>query len=602
MIFLHKHGHHAVPNDAVRSYPNGQAMPLWAACGFGPGEYYPADPPLGPFRYLFRDAPEAPHGPDTTAALDRLADTMVEAPAPANHPSSIAPVMTYLGQFIDHDVTANTDREVGLSRIDVDDVEPAARALVESGLGNIREGALNLDSVYGGAVLQGEFARKLSDAMRFPFDRSKLWAGTVVDTGNGSIPIPTDPARDLLRLDRLLKGNGSPISEDDIRDLPESLREMFVNADGSLRVQRAIIGDPRNDENLVVAQLHLAFIRMHNSIVDTAHLHGGPAGGDADALFDWARRELTSIYQWLVVHAYLPAVCDPGVVDAVIAQQAPLYRRLFADPDPALTAGRLPLPLEFSVAAFRFGHSMVRASYDWSRLFGRGIQGSTPLLDRAPFELLFAFTGGAATPMPLADGSGSAPRLPAHWPVEWERLVGPADPAALDRSARPIDTLLAPPLADLANEDDGDVTVGVMRHLARRNLRRGHRLNLPSAQACLAGIEARTGDVLPRLTVEQLKSGAGAQALEDGGFVTDTPLWFYVLKEAEVLGVGGRLGPLGSRLIAETLVGLLVHDPDSVWHRPGSGTDGRWHPRDGARPRGQIVDSLPAFFRGAGLM
>lgn len=600
MIYLNGHGHGAVPSDAQRAYRASCVMPLWAACGFGAAEYYPETPTLGPFRYFFPDAPSVPHCNSTTEALDALGAAMIEQTPPPSGASLIPPVMTYLGQFIDHDITANTDREAGLSMIDAIDVVPARRDSVLTGLGNLREGALNLDSVYGGAVLQGQFAEHMRAALRFPRDRSKLWIGTDVDVGFDAIPLPEDPARDLLRLDRLLSGNGSPVSEEDIRALPDPLRGLFVNADGSLRRQRAIIADPRNDENLVVAQLHLAFLRQHNRIVDVAHHHGGPVG-DADALFDWARGALTDIYQWLVLHAYLPSICDPDVLAQVIAERAPLYRRLFAEKGDWGRPGVLPMPLEFSVAAFRFGHSMVRGSYDWSRAFGEPAAGSQNLLDRASFQQLFAFTGGAREPMPVP-GSGSAPRLPSHWPVEWARLAGPIDPAFPDRAARPIDTFLAVPLAAMENEEPGAITGAVMQHLAQRNLRRGHRLSIPTAQSCLAAFAEQTGTAMASLTRQELLHGTTGRALEAGAFDRDTPLWFYVLKEAEVLGRLGRLGPLGSRLVAETLVGLLVHDPTSIWHQKGSGEDGRWHPRDGARPGGIVVDSMPAFFRAAGVM
>ncbi len=486
MIFLNRHGHMAVTDCEADRYDGRKVMPASQACGFGTHEDY-GDVAFGPFDYFFPDAPPVHHSTGATALLDTLADAMVETASGAET-SRIPPAFTYLGQFIDHDITANTDREAGLSIIDVDEVMPVDRDTVIRGLGNLRAGALNLDSLYGGGPNQGAFARTLASVLRFPGDRAKLWVGEAFDAGFGEIPVPADPARDLLRLGRVMREPDAQLTEAKLRALPEPLRGLFFNKDGSLKIQRAIIGDARNDENLAVAQLHLAFVRFHNKVVDEAHLHLADSH-NREAVFAWARRMVTWHYQWLVLHVYLPTICDPGIVSDVIAAGAPLYWRFLARvghhrPD------LMPLPLEFSVAAFRFGHSLARASYDWNRLFGRPADGSAPLSRRATFVQLFEFTGDAAAPMPLP-GGGSSPQLPAQWPVEWSRFALPVPDDMPDRSARPIDTQLALPLSDMVNQDPG-----VLRHLARRNLRRGLRLNIPSAQSCAAALaSAARGNV-----------------------------------------------------------------------------------------------------------
>ncbi len=596
MIFLNKHGRTAVPDGTTDAYGADGAMPVSQACGYTESGAYGA-PEFGPFDYFFREAPDLPHSPGTTARLDALADAMVEQDPEEADDSRIPPVITYLGQFIDHDITANTDREVGLSVIDVPEVAPMDRATVVQGIGNLRAGALNLDSLYGGGPIQGPFSERMAEALRFPPDRAKLWVGTLSETGFGSVPLPNDPAGDLLRLGRILREPHRVFTEDEIKALPAPLREMFVNADGTLRIQRAIIGDPRNDENLALSQLHLAFVRFHNRVVDEAGQHLADTT-DREAVFAWARRMVTWVYQWIVLHEYLPTICDPDTVADVMARGAPLYsafRARVQAPRPDL----MPMPLEFSVAAFRFGHSMVRATYDWNRFFGRAVPGITPFTPGATMAQLFEFTGGAPVPMPLPDASGSTDRLPTQWPVEWDRFARPVTQAFPDRAARRIDTLLALPLSDLANEGEP----GILRHLARRNLRRGHRLNIPSAQACLEGVNGLLGADMPMLTVDDLCSHpATGEALRAGGFVSATPLWFYVLKEAEILGSGGRLGPLGSRLVAETLVGLAVHDPTSFWNQAGSDANGRWHPQDGVRPTGAPIIGIAGLLHAAGVL
>ncbi len=542
---------------------------------------------VGAFAYFFPEAP--PLGVCANVdALDRLADAMVEPQGMPEASVPIPAVLTYFGQFVDHDMTAGTDRDEGLSVIDTPNLTPLPRAKVVRDRVNQRMGALNLDSLYGDPADPGPFPVPMHELLRAPFDRAKMWLGTTSDAGFGAVPLPADPGADLLRVGRLLREPHRKLTIDDLRALPEPARGAFVNDDGSIRLHRALIGDARNDENLIVAQLHLAFLRFHNRVVDSA------TRGSPDERFIQAQKLVRWHYQWLVIREFLPTICDPEVVLATIADDARLYRRLVAA-SPVPAPGLLPMPLEFSVAAFRFGHSMVRSSYDWNRFFGRPVDGVRPLVDRAPFRLLFDFTGGGGMPAP--DGT-AMPRLPQHWVVEWDRLAK-TPPDFPDQAARPIDTALAEPLADLGAAPGG---LGVvLRHLARRNLRRGLRLNIPSAQACIAGVEAATGQRIRPLAPEVLRSGSTGDAVREGGFDRETPLWFYVLKEAEVVGRGARLGPLGSRLVAETLVGAVVKDPASYWWQRGS-DGGRWHPRDGAKPAGEIVDGIAPLLRAAGVL
>ena len=557
-------------------------------------------PEGGDFDYLFPDATDTACTAATVARLDALADRMAETPpdaAPQN--SSIPPILTYFGQFIDHDITAGTDRETGLSLIGAADFQPQPRAAVRSGLTNLRLGWLGLDSVYGGTLGQSDFARKLAGLLRFPGDRAKMWIAHPADAGGDPpqrVPVPADGAADLLRLGRLLDGPAAPVTVDELRALPEPLRSTFVNPDGAPRVQRAIIGDARNDENLIVAQLHLAFLRFHNRIVDCCDDRAVQSAG-REAVFGWARTRVRYHYQWLVLNRFLPDICDPEIVRRTLAAGAPLYAELRRRH--AGTNGKPPVPLEFAVAAYRFGHSMVRAGYDFNRFFGRPAGGSRPSLSRAPFELLFAFTGGGRPPMPRPgpDG-GSFDKLPSNWVIEWERFALAPSGDMPDRSARRIDTALAPPLLEMTNEPDRPAAV--FQHLARRNLRRGYRLNISSGQDCVRAVNDRLGVGIVPLSEDELLSGATGPAIADG-LLAHTPLWFYVLKEAEARADGEHLGPLGSYLVADTIAGLIFGDRRSYWHQPGS-DGGRWHPRDGVRPAGEVVDSLPAFLRAALLL
>ncbi len=601
MILHPGHGITVVPDGAEESF-SVRTMPVSLVCGFGAG-CKPADATrFGVFDYLFPDAATVQHSSETTEHLDALAQAMVQQAPDEDQNSSIAPVFTYFGQFIDHDIAANMDREPGLSIIDTPEIVPVPRADVAAGLSNLRAGALNLDSLHGGGLQQGEIARKFDQALRCPTNRAKLWAGTVAPSDFDPIPIPTDPkdkARDILRMDRFLEDDDQVLTLDFFKSLPPDLRKLYIHPDGTPRRQRAIIGDLRNDENLAISQFHLAMVRLHNRFIDHAPKHGDAPLGDENALFDWGRRMLSWHYQWLVVNAYLPAICNPSTLEQVLETGAPSYTRFFArhgaQPD-----GRMPMPLEFSAATFRFAHSMVRDAYDWNRLFGspRG----QPLTDEASFRQLFAFTGNGehpmAAPVDMNTFGPSAPRLPQHWPIEWARFVHPPTPDTPRRSARKIDTKIAVNLGQMANEEPG--ASGMMAQLAARNLRRGHKLNLPSAQACLAALAEEDGITLSQLSPAEISRGEMRETIIKAGFDQATPLWFYVLKEAEVLGKDGRLGPLGSWLVADTLLGLVIQDPASYWH--ATPRKGAWHPRDGVRPDGIVIDSMARMMDAARIL
>lgn len=590
MLFSLGHGQHVAEGKAARDpdLPSSVQKPMSAVCPHMASAYQSA-PALqtanggetgmistaeigsetGRFGYLFADADPLPEDPDIGAKLDALAATMVEAQGdPGENNSAIPPVFTYFGQFIDHDITANTDRSAGMSRLD-GPLNPIGRADVEKGIGNLRDGSLGLDSLYGDTLGQGSFATRLAQLMRFPGNGAKMRLARCAPIGD-PIPIPSmldqsDRATDLLRLGFLIDNN--LITVDELQDLDSDTRGIYLDTDGNPIRSRAIIGDNRNDENLLVAQMQVMFLRFHNKLADAT-------GGRS---FDKARRLTRWHYQWLVVNQYLPTVCDPDIVKEVIDLEAPLYSGFF---DKYATYGpKLPMPLEFSVAGFRFGHSMIRGAYDHNRAFGTAVEGFEHNIDISPFDLLFAFTGDGGMPAALpTDPANTSGQLPQRWVIEWDRFVK-TDPAHPQRAARKIDTIIAPPLAELSNAandiSDADLKA-LFKHLARRNLRRGYLLSLPTAQACIAAIGCSGFKDFRVLTAEELRSGSDErrQAVEDGGFDVATPLWFYILKEAEVIGGGEHLGPLGSHIVANTLIGLIVHDPESYWNADM----GQWSP------------------------
>ncbi len=478
---------------------------------------------------------------NTVAQLNALGAAMIEQPdgAPSNSP--IPPVHTYWGQFVDHDLTAATDNDTAISIRD-EVLPPLPADEVRAKLKNARQPALNLDSLYG----DGPFAPPPAlGKIAVPYqegDRAKLAIGTLTPTNRG-VRIP--PVDDMAR------------------DLPRNAGKV------------ALIGDGRNDENLIVAQLHLAFLRFHNAAVDWVRANE-PERAGVGAVFRRARDLTRWAYQWITIHDFLATVTASGTVDEVHDEDL----LGLADRD------RTYMPLEFSVAAYRFGHSMVRGAYDWNRNFGRPGNNGLPT---APFGLLFLFTG--------TGGLGGDPTLPTNWPVEWDRLVDP-DSLFADRFARRIDTQLAPPLADMVNQVEPGMPPGriadLLKHLARRNLLRGYRLRLPTGQAAADALGITPMDK------DQLTAGLSQgilDALTTGAMLDRTPLWFYVLREAEVLAGGNTLGPVGSRIVAATIIDQVRHDPTSYMAQPS------WSPAAGVRlPDGSPVTSIRGFLRFAGVL
>jgi hypothetical protein len=477
-------------------------------------------------------------------ALNALGVAMVEQDQ--NDPqlnSPIPPIYTYWGQFIDHDLTANTDRDSEISDITPEDLQALDPEHVRTNLRNLREPALNLDAVYGDGPTF--FGRPRTAAADF-YVGPKFFIGEV-DTSPGIPGVLIPPVTDLHR------------------DLPR-------------RNKIALIADGRNDENLIVAQLHLAFLRFHNAVVDwvreheRAHAHGR---SDDAAVFARARQLTEWHYQWLVVNDFLATVAKRGVAENVLNN---------GDPRFAPRDGEVFMPLEFSVAGFRFGHSMVRGTYDYNRNFGKpGLN----VLPTAAFNLLFTFTGDG--------GLGGGPTLPFNWVIEWDRFV---DKGGLDveRFARKLDTFIAPPLASMRNQGTGadEPLRSLLKHLARRNLLRGYHLSIPTGQAV-----AEELGITP-LDKNQL-ADEGSQLrtiLEDAGFLDRTPLWYYVLREAQVDEAGRTLSDLGSRLVCETIIGQVRHDPTSYLR-----SEREWTPDDGVKlPNGGAIASINDFLRFAGVL
>lgn len=351
--------------------------------------------------------------------------------------------------------------------------------------------------------------------------------------GGSALGRPTDVARSRnLRNPRLdldsVYGGGPLLSPElyrrsPIRFIVESggqFEDVPRRKDGS-----AVIAEPRNDENLIVNGLHAAFLLFHNAVAD--RMEAGRRR--RHVAFDDVRRAVTWHWQWIVWNEYLPQIVGRSVLDDLTAVGA----RFFKPARPAI-------PVEFQGAAFRFGHSQVRPSYR-ANLAG---DGGKPF-----FALVFDLADVAsADPNSLVGGKRS-PRRFIGWQTFFDFGDGQVKPN------KRIDTRISSPLFRLPSgvidlPSGGDVGP---TSLATRNLLRHVTWGMPSGQAVAQRIGA------PVL--------AAADLADFGSFGHDldrsTPLWLYVLREADVIEDGLRLGPVGARIVAEVIHVLLKSDRGS---------------------------------------
>ncbi len=444
-----------------------------------------------------------PTSSQTVKDLKHLGRTMQDADAlGATHDSPVPAVYTYFGQFVDHDITLEaqtTNLGTSVAKLVASDMAPQSLAEVRE-LKNVRSAALDLDSLYG------------APAPADPANAAKMKLGKVADTGSTDLPFK------------------KPRGKTKDNDLPRR-----GTSSDKLKDREALIGDPRNDENTIIAQLHLAFLKAHNALVDEGRTKAQ------------ARRVLRQHYQHIVVHDYLKRIVDPAIVNKIVKDGNQWFNAL-GEP--------FFMPLEFAVAAFRFGHTMIRGLYDFNLNFNTsGDDGTFP----ADVNQLFTFTA-------LSGELGEFKTLPHNWIIEWERIVDGAKGKA--GKARKFDTALATAggsLFALTSETGEPATPPPdAPRLAVRNLLRGYRLRMPTGQA----VAKHMG--LPVLTAAQLRATAinNQQRERLEPFVTRTPLWYYLLAEAKHHG-GNRLGPVGGTIVAEVLIGLVRRSTDSILSVPG---------------------------------
>jgi len=474
----------------------------------------------GRFGRMFPQVKAADFGANEAAwteHLKPLARAMVsEFDAPKDGPDSeesgIPALYTYLGQFIDHDIT-------------FDPSSSFQKAKDPNALTDYRSPAFDLDNVYG----------------RGPGDQPYMYQANGVSFALG---------------DSLQLGN------------PPGAHDLYRSVDG-----RAVIGDPRNDENAIVSQLQGLFHRFHNRLMADA-----PATEDG---FNAVRREVTFHYQYVVLHDFLPRIVSESVLEQLQTrgrydEKKLRYFRPQDSHDPFL-------PVEFSGAAYRLGHSMVRPGY---RLNDATL---VPIFPVAPKDR-----------PGFPEGLTGFRRMISDWGIDWGRFIDVGEPRRYDADpqdkndqannlsrfkrlqfAYRLDTSLVDPL--------GSLPAAVAAHpasLALRNLIRGAQLGLPSGQDVARALELpvlEDKDILIGQAVDENPQLQSIAAIGAGRFKGKCPLWTYILAEAalhkkmidvpvaENVGKAGsvrigtpQLGPVGGRIVAEVFLGLIFADPLSL--------------------------------------
>jgi Animal haem peroxidase len=302
----------------------------------------------------------------------------------------------------------------------------------------------------------------------------------------------------------------------------------------------AIIGDPRDDENLVTSQLHLAFRKFHNKLVDYVRDEQGLS--NLDQVFREAQRLCRWHYQWMVLHDFLPRIVGHDVVDSILQERDNAPAKVKLDFYKPKNPKKPMMPVEFAVAAYRFGHSMLRSGYVINEQ-GKG-------------AVLF---GNTPTDSNL---NGRRP-IPANLVIFWPHFFEIPDKTSTpENSARPIDGHLSGPLFDLPEtivpkpKPEDPPSVPHVTSLAKRNLLRGKMLGLASGQRVA---QEMGEEVLSNAQLNERDPQIG----NDPGWGGQAPLWFYILKEAELQHGGKQLGAVGGRIVAEVFVGLLERDKNS---------------------------------------
>ena len=421
------------------------------------------------------------------AALLGGAGSIMHDTSDSSADSGIPAAYTFFAQFVDHDITLDTTTALHGKELNKAEI---------SKLPNLRSASLDLDCVYG-------FGPEASPFQYDPSQPGRMLVGSEVD------------------------GVSNP------NDLPRN------------SVGRALIGDPRNDENIFVSQLQLLFIRFHNRRLIGRN-------------FEEAQKDVRYHYQYIVLNDFLKRVCDediynfaqPKIVEN--ARKAPKHRD-YPFCNLLDKCGRICMPAEFSVAAYRFGHTMVRSVYP--------VNEDYPAIEL--FDERFGTLGFGQVPLKLT--------------VDWRFLLDVQDCFPYVKS-KAIDHLLADELIHLPDPVVGRNAPNNDRSLAFRNLLRGYVLGLPSGQRIAAALKRKGYPIDLKNQNLEFNQIAGWDCLEDDAqkLAKHTPLFFYLMREGGALNQGETLGPVASAILMEVFGNMLVHCSSYLTAKDES--DNYWQP------------------------
>ncbi len=443
----------------------------------------------------------------TQEALSEITSRML-GPTDGADPSRNPSAFTYFGQFVFHDIVFS-------------------RVFGSPGDGMVQNevsGSLDLSGLYGrGPVVDPHLYDHASDTdtslCRFPLGLPNVSDAAVKCPVNGAV----ERARDLPRIDG---GSG------------------FLAIHGRKGPYRPLVGDPRNDDNLILSQMQCTLMQAHNRLIDVQVKRYGVPPLEA---FDRARAYMTSAYRGVVVADYLKRLLMPEIWAYFFDGED------FHGPGASTLRPLADLPLEFAFGGSRFAHAMVRDRYRINESFDEQQPGT--------LREVLSFSSQRL--------NGDVP-IRVNWAVDWTRFAEGGETVA-PQCARRISPFLVLELAQVKHVKDLD---GTARSIAFMDNWRCYHLGLPSGQsmaAAVAGALAGTGAAVPVLSGNDMLPTAACRKryayhagelakvlLKYPDFLAETPLSYYILQEASVLGEdGNRLGPVGSYVVGATVASAL---------------------------------------------
>lgn len=415
--------------------------------------------------------------------------------------SEIPAGYTYLAQFIAHDLSedSKTKQEVPAHR-------PFDPNLDITDITNLKSPLFDLETIYG-KIVEG----KLPEAKYLESDNASLKLGWTSDDDQDKNVYPNDFNREV---------NGTP----NITDL-------------------------RNDENLLLAQMQIAFMKFHNAIV--LELKDSP--NPPPDIFKEARRKAIRHYQYIVLNDFLPTIVQDKILKRVIKSfEDNNHQNIFYNTDSGDT-DFLYLPLEFTVGAFRFGHSMVRSSYNLNEI---------TLSKDARLDFLIRFIKKSEVSLKN--------RLRSSWVINWNLffdIPGSQNKPTGFNLARKINTKYEGILGTFSEFPGNEKRIN---SLSAIDLYRAVRWKLPTGQAMADNIinklKARNLELLRNLTPVEMRQTFRNDLTDDqkNRLTDDTPFLYYILAEAEVHKTGEKLGDIGSWIVSEVFIKLLYESPYSI--------------------------------------